>query len=311
MRIALAFTACVFIWGTTWYAIEWQLGYVGKEWSLVYRYGIAAVLIVGWCRLKGYGMRFKARDHLYMFALGLFLFSGNYVLVYYGTEYLTSGLVAVTFSLLTFLNILNARLFLGNPIQTQTVLAALLGVFGLALIFKPEIQAFNLQDQTAVGLLICLVSTLIASWGNTVAGAKQARALPILPFNAWGMIYGTLCNLVFALIAGEAPSLDPRPEYYVALLYLSVLGTVVAFSLFLWLLAQIGVARAGYMAVMTPLVALIISTLFEGYQWSIYAVAGVACVLVGNVLMIINKASEKSEKPAAPNKTASQVPSQP
>jgi len=287
MRIALAFAACVLIWGSTWYAIEWQLGYVAKEWSLVYRYAIAAVIMLGWCRFKRVNMRFSGREHIHMLGLGLFLFSGNYVLVYWGTEYLTSGLVAVTFSLLTFLNIVNARVFLNTPIQKETILAALLGVLGLALVFKPEIQALNLSDTTAFGLLVCLISTLIASWGNTIAGTKTAKSIPILPFNTWSMGYGTLCNLLFALMSGEAPSLDPRPEYYLALFHLSVFGTVIAFSLLLWLLAEIGVARAGYIAVMTPLVALIISSVFEGYIWTGFAATGVALMLSGNLLMVV------------------------
>lgn len=289
MRVILAFATCVLIWGTTWYAIEWQLGHVAKEWSLTYRYVIAAAALLAWCIYKKQPMRYTHRQHLYMFGTGLFLFSGNYVLVYWGTQYLTSGLVAVTFSLLTILNILNARLFLGASIQAKSVSAALLGVVGLILIFKPEIQAFNIADATALGLVICIAATLVASWGNTIVATKTASAIPLLPFNAWSMVYGAFCNLVFALGNGEAPSLDPRPEYYVALLYLSVAGTVVAFSLYLWLLSEIGVARASYMAVMTPLVALIISTLFEGYEWSVYAATGVAFVLMGNLLMSLSK----------------------
>ena len=295
MRVILAFTACVLIWGTTWYAIEWQLGHVAKEWSLTYRYAIAAAALVAWCIYKKHPMRYARRQHIYMFGTGLFLFSGNYVLVYWGTQYLTSGLVAVTFSLLTILNIFNARLFLGTGIKAKSVFAASLGVVGLILIFKPEFQAFDIADATALGLIICIAATLVASWGNTIVATETASSIPLLPFNAWGMIYGTLCNLAFALGRGEAPSLDPRPEYYIALIYLSVAGTVVAFSLYLWLLSEIGMARASYMAVMTPLVALIISTLFEGYEWTAYAATGVAFVLLGNLLMSLSK-SQTGEK---------------
>jgi len=238
-------------------------------------------------------MRHAGRQHLYMFGTGLFLFSANYVMVYWGTQYLTSGLVAVTFSLLTFLNIINGRIFLNVRVQPQTLLAAVLGVVGLMLIFKPEIQAFHMEDTTTLGLIICIATTALASLGNTIVATKTASTVPLLPFNAWAMAYGTLCNLAFALVQGEAPSLDPRPEYYLALLYLAVLGTVIAFTLYLWLLGEIGVARSSYMAAMTPLVALMISTLFEGYHWTGYAVLGVTFVLLGNILMSISK----SQKP--------------
>ena len=289
MRVILAFAACVLIWGTTWYAIEWQLGHVPKEWSLTYRYFIAAAVIVAWCFYKKLPMRYTRRQHLFMLGAGLFLFSGNYLLVYWGTEYLTSALVAITFSLLTLFNIVNARLFLGVDIQANTVFSAFLGVVGLILIFKPEIQAFNSTDDTTLGLVICIGATLVASWGNTVIATKAVSKLPLLPFNAWAMVYGALLNLAFAIVQGTPPSLDPRPEYYISLLYLSVAGTVVAFSLYLWLLSEIGVARASYTAVMTPLVALLVSTLFEGYLWSVYAAIGVGFVLLGNLLMSLRK----------------------
>ena len=153
----------------------------------------------------------------------------------------------------------------------------------------PEIQGLNAGDAAVLGLVICIGSTVLASWGATIIATKTAAALPRVPFNAWGMAYGTLCNLAFALMQGDAPSLDPRPEYYWALAYLSIFGTVVAFSLYIWLLSEIGVVRTAYMAVMIPLVALMISTLFEGYIWTTYAVAGVTFVLAGNLLMSLSK----------------------
>jgi len=209
-----------------------------------------------------------------------------------GTEYLTSGLVAVCFSLLSFLNIINARIFLGVPVQGKALVAAVIGVIGLAMIFMPEIQNFSFADETMMGLSICIIATLIASWGNTVVATRTAISMPLMPFNTISMAYGTLFNLIFALIQGDPPSLDPRPEYYWALVYLSVMGTVVAFSLYLWLINQIGVARSAYMAVLTPIVALLISTVMEGFQWTAYAITGMAMVAAGNILMI------KSKRPA-------------
>jgi drug/metabolite transporter (DMT)-like permease len=302
MRAFLAFAACVLIWGTTWYAIEWQLGYVAKAWSLTYRFAIAAFLLFAWCAYRGLRLRYGRRDHLYFFGAGLFLFSGNYILTYWGISFLTSGLVAVTFSLLGLFNILNARLFLGTRADAKTLLAALLGVIGLVFIFLPEFQTLDANKTTSLGLMICIGSALVASWGNTVVSTKTAISLPLLPFNAWGMVYGTLVNLVFALIQGEAPSLDPRPEYYITLFYLSAFGTVIAFSLYLWLIAEIGVARAAYVAIVMPLVALSVSTVFEGYIWSGYAIAGVSLVLTGNIFMTISK-SRRTKLPSPKSET--------
>ncbi len=294
MRIILAFTACVLIWGSTWYGIEWQLGYVAKEWSLTYRFGLASALLFLWCLYKKLPLNMPKKAHVYMIATGFFLFSANYNMMYLGTIHLTSGLVAVAFSLLSFLNIINGKLFLKTPVQLSTFAAATLGIIGLILIFKPEIQNFSFGDATAFGLMACVFGTVLASFGNTIVGTKTVKSLPLLSFNAWGMAYGTAFNLIAAIIVAGEPTLDPRPEYYIALTYLSVMGTVVAFSLYLWLIDEIGVARAAYMSVMMPLVALFISTLLEGFTWTTYAAAGLLLVVLGNVLMI------KSKTPANP-----------
>ncbi len=291
MPVALAFAACVLIWGSTWYAIEWQLGYVAKEWSLTYRFGLASALIFAWCIIRKKSLKMPAVTHLYMLGAGFFLFSINYNMMYLGTEYLTSGLVAVAFSLLSFLNIVNGRIFLKDKTQLSTLVAAMIGIVGLILIFKPEIQAFDYADSTAFGLMVCVIGTLFASFGNTIVGTKKAKSLPLLPFNAWGMAYGTGFNMLAALYFAGAPTLDPRPEYWASLVYLSVFGTVVAFSLYFWLIDKIGVAKAAYMSVMMPLVALSISTLFENFQWTTYAVLGLGLIIVGNVLMVKSKSS--------------------
>lgn len=295
MPIALAFIFCVLTWGSTWYAIEWQLGYVAKEWSLTYRYAIAAFIIAVWCFYKRMPMRFDPKTHLNMAGTGLFLFCGNYVLVYYGTEYLTSGLVAVTFALLSFFNIVNARIFIGTRVRFFSLGAAILGVLGLALVFAPEIEQLNFADGATIGLTICILGVVVASFGNTLLLTEKSKKVPLMPFNAWGMAYGTLFNLIFALSTGEMPSLDPRPEYYVALAFLAVFGTVIAFTSYIWLIGRIGPANAGYIAVLTPLVALVISTLFENYQWSITAAGGIALVMVGNLLMIADKRRAESK----------------
>ncbi|MCJ9429562.1 DMT family transporter [Kordiimonas marina] len=303
MGVVFAFLGCVLIWGSTWYAIELQLGVVPKEWSLAFRFGIASIILFAWCLARGKRLRFSARDHGWMLTTGFFLFSANYLMIYWGTEYLTSGLVAVAFSTLSFMNIVNGRIFLKAPVQPSVLLSALIGVIGLMLIFKPEISHFSLADDSVRGLVFCLIGTLLASWGNTLVGTKSVKSIPLLPFNAWGMLYGALFDIVFAAFSGKAPVLDPRPEYWGSLLYLSILGTVVAFSLYLWLLGQVGVGRAAYMAVMTPVVALTVSTFMEGFHWTTPAITGLALVIVGNVVMI-NRKTTVSPAPAKAEEAA-------
>lgn len=293
MGVILAFIACVLIWGSTWYGIEFQLGVVAKEWSLVYRFALAALLLQAWCALRGIKPDFGVRGHVAAAGAGIFLFGLNYLLMYAGTEYLTSGLVAVAFSMLSLMNILSARIFLKVPVHLPILGAAMLGIIGLALVFSHEIVQFSLGDQTVVGLILCISGTVVASLGNTIAASDTAKSFPILPFTALGLFYGMIFNTLVALASGEPMGFDPRMPYVVSLLYLAVVGTIVAFTVYLWLIAQVGVARAGYISVVMPLVALTISTLFEGFEWSVAALAGLAMIVSGNAMMVRLKGREK------------------
>ncbi|MFC4348164.1 DMT family transporter [Kordiimonas lipolytica] len=285
MRVTLAFVGCVLIWGSTWYAIELQLGIVPKEWSLVYRFGIASFTLFLLCLVRKERLIFPINQHLWPACTGLFLFSATYVLTYGGAEYLTSGLVAITFALLSFLNIINGRIFLGNAIKPSALFSALLGILGLAFIFKPEIDSFTLDDEAFRGLLLCLGATLVCSFGNTFAGTSGSRSMPLFSFNAWALGYGALFNFSYAIYSGKPVGFDPSASYVGSLLYLAIVGTVIAFSMYIWLIEQIGIGRAAYMSVLTPVIALAISTVLEGFTWNLFALSGLALVVCGNLLV--------------------------
>lgn len=295
MGAFLAFVVCVLIWGSTWYGIEFQLGVVAKEWSVVYRFALAAFLLQAWCRIRGLRTDFGRRGNIAAAGTGVFLFGLNYLLMYAGTEYLTSGLVAVAFSMLSLMNILSARVFLKVPIHLPVLGAAILGIIGLALVFSHEIARFSFADQTVVGLALCVGGTIIASLGNTIAASDTAKTFAILPFTALGLFYGFVFNLLVAIASGEPLAFDPRAPYVISLLYLSVVGTIVAFTVYLWLIAQVGVARAGYISVVMPLVALTISTIYEGFEWSAAALSGLSLIVFGNALMVRLKDKTKVE----------------
>lgn len=286
MPSALFFFLTVAIWGSTWYAITFQLGVVAIEWSVAWRFLIAAVALLAWCAASGRRLRFSARDHGVFAGLGALLFSLNYVLVYIGTGYLTSGLVAVVFSLMSVANQINAALFLGQRIEARVMLGAMLGLGGLVLVFLPEFDAFHLSDATLKGIAVLLAATLIASLGNTLAATGRAQKLPLFAFNGYAMLYGALLTATAALLLGKAPGFDFRPAYMLSLTWLALVGSVVAFSMYLTLIKTMGIGRAGYISVLIPIVALAISTLLEGYRWTPAAAAGVALVLGGNVLLL-------------------------
>jgi len=282
----------VLIWGTTWYAIKFQLGVVAPEISLVYRFGLAAICVFIFARIAGSPMRLSWRDHRFVALQGLTLFCLNYWMTYLSTQFLTSGLVAVLFTSIILLNLVNARLFFGVPVEARVLLAAATGALGVALLFLPELQA-AMGDHTVVhGALLALGATYLASLGNMAAMRNTQSGMPVVTANAYGMAYGTVGLALIAAIRGTPVDFDPSWPYVVSLLYLSLAGTSLAFGLYLVLIKRIGPSRASYTSVLFPVVALIVSTFFEGYRWTLSAFIGLAVLLAGNALALSRRARQ-------------------
>ena len=286
MKNLFLYATTVLIWGSTWLVITFQLGEVDPILSVAYRFTLASLVLLAYAGLRKANLRFTARQHLFFGLQGVLLFSLNYLLVYLAELRLTSGLVAVIFSMLVFMNILLGALFLGTPVRMNVVIGAMIGLAGISLVFLPELKAFSLQDNGFVGLLLSLGGTLFASLGNIVAARNQREGLPVIQTNAFGMGYGAILMFIIALIAGAPFNFEATPTYIFSLIYLAVFGSVIAFGAYLTLLGKIGADRAGYSSLLFPIVALGLSTLFEGYQWSAPAVAGVLLVLAGNFLVL-------------------------
>jgi drug/metabolite transporter (DMT)-like permease len=286
MTNLLFYAATVLIWGSTWLAIKFQLGPVEPVQSVAWRFLLAAALLFGWCLLSGKSLRFSRRDHLFIALQGLFLFALNYLLFYLAEGYLASGLVAVVFSTMVIFNILNGALFLGTPMDKRVLVAAGLGLAGISLVFWPELAAFDLSGTGRLGLLLSLAATYSASLGNILSARNQRHRLPVLQSNAFGMAYGALLMLGVAVLKEAPLHLELSVAYLSSLAYLALFGSVVAFGCYLSLIGRIGAERAAYVTLLFPLVALLLSTLYEGYHWSLPAVAGVPLILLGNLLAL-------------------------
>ncbi len=286
MPTSLIYGVVVLIWGTTWYVIKFQLGVVEPEISLVYRFGLAALCLFGYAHLAGSPLALSWRDHRFIALQGATLFCLNYWMTYLSTQYLTSGLVAVLFTAIIFFNIVNGRMILGTAIEGRVLAAAGAGVVGVALLFLPELQAAMHEPLIARGAALALGATYLASLGNMAASRNTRAGLPVVTVNAYGMAYGAVGLAAIALLRGAPLDFDPRWPYVLSLLYLSLAGTALAFGLYLALIRRIGASRAAYTSVLFPVVALVVSTLFEGYRWSLPAVIGLAVLVAGNALAL-------------------------
>jgi drug/metabolite transporter (DMT)-like permease len=297
----LLFVVPCLIWGTTWLVIKFQLGVVEPEASVAWRFALASFLLLGWCWLRGISLRFAAREHAGLALLGALLFGLNYVLVYRSEQRLTSGLVAVIFAFIVFWNLLGARLLFGTPVSPAVLLGASIGVAGVALLFWPELSSLRDGPGKSTGIALAVLATLVASAGNLQSQRLFARGVAVVPGTAWAMGYAALFLIGWCLVRGIHLAVDARPPYVLSLLYLSLLGSVAAFVSYLTLLRRIGAGRAGYTAAVIPVVAMLTSTLFEGYRWTAPAVAGMALVLAGTVLVL--RVKERSTA-VSPQETA-------
>jgi drug/metabolite transporter (DMT)-like permease len=285
----LLYVVTVLIWGSTWYVIEFQLGTVAIEVSLAYRFLLAAALMFAWCGLRGKSLRFDWVTHRYFILMGFFLFGLNYLAAYSAQIYITSALNAIGFSAMLWMNIVNARMFLGRRIEPRTYAGAVLGIVGIIVLFWPEIQDVSWSDRIFIGAVISLTGAYLASMGNIVSHSAQQKKIPVMQSNAWGMLYGGLLNVVVALAQGKTFAFDSSPEYVMSLLFLAVFGSVIAFGCYLTLLGRIGVERAGYAVVMFPVVAVIVSALFEGLELDFHIYMGVVLALAGNVAILARR----------------------
>ena len=286
MNTLTLFAGCVAIWGTTWLAITYQLGLVAIEASVAYRFLLAAALLAAYSWLRRLPMRFSASQHASLAALGVLMYSAGYLFVYRAELHVASGLVAVGYSASPLLAMFGMRIAFRQPMTARMALGALFGIAGVALVYLPEIGSANHRGSVALGALFTTVAVLVVTLGSLLAHRNHQQKLVGWPTMAWSMGYGGLVSLIGALVLGEPLSIDWSPGYVISLLYLTTFGSILAFAGFLELLGRIGPARASYIGVMVPIVALVISALFEDFAWHPLTALGVAISVVGNVLVL-------------------------
>ena len=283
------FLVCVGIWGSTWLAIKFQLGRVEPEASVFYRFLMSSVLIFAYCLVRRKPLRYPPREHLWLALLGVLMFGLSYICVYYAERYVVSGLVAVGYSASPLLGMLGMRLFFGTPMTRRVIAGSILGIVGIALVFQPEFSRLHGDSDTAVGAIFTVLSVIVSTLGSMVAHRNHEARIPLWQGMAWGMLYGSMFSLGVALALGRPLEFEFTAGYILSLVYLAVLGSIIAFGAFLTLLKRVGAARAGYIGVMVPIVALVVSAAFEGFQWHALTWLGIAISVAGNVIVLRGK----------------------
>lgn len=284
----LIYTVAVVAWGTAFFAAKLQAGVVPLEWSVAYRFALAAPVFFLVALATGRSLRAGVRDHVVFAALGLLLFSVHFLAVYESTTRISSGLTAVGFSIIVIFNALLAVPAMGTRLEGRTLLGSALGMAGIALVYSGDLGEFKGSAGAWAGIGLAVFAAAVASGGNLLSARIQRRGVPIIQANAWGMSYGALAMALYAVATGKPPAVELTFTYVGAMAYLVVLSTVIAFHAYLSLIHRIGAGRAAYVWVAAPALALVVSTLFEGYVWHLPAVLGVLLMTGGNVLMLRN-----------------------
>lgn len=280
------YAVTVAIWGSTWLAIKGQLGTVHPTVSVFYRFALAAVVLLLWARVRGVWMRFPVRTYGAFALMGALMFSTNFVCFYFAEQHVTTGLVSIIFATSLLVNMAFARLFFGREVARNVRVGAAVGLAGLVMVFWPELVDFDPSSGTGQGIMLSVVGTIVFCLGNVVSGKLQATGVPVIQSTGYAMACGALLLAPFALFLSDGTAFEPTLEYTTSLLYLVVCGSVIAFAAYLTLLGRIGGERAAYATVLFPVVALVLSTLFEGFVWTPRDVTGVALVLVGNAVAL-------------------------
>ena len=288
---ALLYFVVLLAWGSSWFAISFQLGDVAPQVSIVWRFLLASIILFIWCYFRGLKLSFPWRDHLSWLLLGFFLFCVNYICAYFGTFYLASGLVCLIFSTLTLFTVFNGFVFFKKPIRLPILIGAVVGIAGLSVIFSNEISStdWSLESGVVKGFLWMLLATFFASIGMLLSGQFQARKMPLVQSNAFSMLYGSLILVFYIAVSDVSFSFNTSYSYVISLVYLALIASVIGFGFYLKLVGNIGADKASYVNIFTPTIALLLSTLFENYEWSWVGLIGVLLIIIGNIIVLYAK----------------------
>jgi drug/metabolite transporter (DMT)-like permease len=289
--ILIPFLLATLIWGSTWIVIIDQLGggragAVPPAWSVAYRFAIAAAAMFLYARWRGERLGIDRGGHALALLFGLPQFFLSYNLVYAAELYVTSGLVAVVFAMMIVPNAAFARIFLGHPIGRAFLAGSAAALAGIALLFVKELRAAGGRDEVMLGIGLALLAMLGSSASNVVQAAAPMRRRPIATMLAWGMLYGALADALFAWALFGPPTIEIRAGYWIGLIYLGLFASALAFALYFHVLRAIGPARAAYSGVLIPLLAMALSSLFEGYRWTPLAIGGGLLAVTGLVIAL-------------------------
>lgn len=293
LRVIIPFVLTGTIWGSTWYVITGQIDGVPAVWAVFYRFLIATPALFAIALLMKRRLRLTRAEHILALWVGLFQFACNFLFVYHAELYVTSGVVAMMFGLFMVPNALFGRLFLGERVQSGFVWGSLIAIIGVSFLLWHEYSANPdagvIGGNVGLGIVLAVFGILAASIANVIQANPTGRAVPMVSLLAWAMLYGTLFDLGFAWLTTGPPSVPQNADFWIGTAYLALIGSVITFPLHYNLVREIGAGRAAYNSILTISVAMLISTLWEDYNWTWLTLTGMVMAVAGMVLALRNR----------------------
>ena len=285
----LLYLGVVLFWGSSWFAIKFQLGLIPESISIAWRFFLASAILFMFCIVFKRKLKLSFFEFKHIAIQGFLLYCTNYFFQYLGINYVTSGLVALVFSTVSIFIIFNGFIFFKKPIRLNVFIGSIFGIIGLIFIFHLEFTRLVQPNNLIKGIILILVGTYFSSLGMLYSGLNQERKIPLIQTNAYGMFFGASLMMLLAIFSGKNISIDTNISYLSSLLFLAFFGSVLGFGFYLKLLHNIGADKASYVHIITPVVALSLSTLFEGYTWGMQNFIGVLLVFIGNIITLSKK----------------------
>jgi drug/metabolite transporter (DMT)-like permease len=291
VNTGLLFAGCALIWGTTWLAIKFQLDALGPEAGVAIRFLSAAALLALYCLARGIRLGFPARLHRIFLLQGLAGFSLSYLAVYHAEQYLVSGLVAIGYAASPLANLLLSRMAFGTPMSRRVAAGGMLGLIGVVLIFLQELGRVSVSHELLIGAVLTMSAVLLSGVAGLAATRYHQLDVGGWAPLAWAMFYGGAVTTLIGLAAGRSFAIAWSPKFAGSLAFLVVGGSILAFGAYFAVMRRIGLARASYVGVMSTVIAIIISSLAEGFHWTVWTLLGVALALAGNALALLTPGS--------------------
>lgn len=286
--IVLPFILVTLIWSSTWIVIRDQLGSVPASWSVCYRFLLAGVAMAIFAKARGVALNIGGKGLVFAGLLGVAQFVLNFNFVYRAEHYLTSGVVAVVYAMLLIPNSILSFLFFRQPVSRAFVAGSVVAMAGITLMLLHEAASLR-PDRVLLGAAFSVAGLMSASAANVMQGMEIARRLPMVAVLAWAMLIGAGVDALFAWATVGPPVIETRIGYALGIAWLGLAGSVVTFPLYFRLIQRMGAGRAAYSSVLIPVIAMLISTLVEGYRWTALASVGALLAIAGMVVALRTK----------------------